>query len=187
MTTTSSATPILSVQLYTLRTLGDVDGILSAVAAAGYRHVELVGSHLENAKPVAEKLAQYRLKPSSAHVSMAALRADPEKVLNACSVLGLADIFMPSVPADERQSPAEYWRALGAELAGVLILSPRAACGLDTTTMTGSWRRKATARRHSTIFSRVQAQALSPGKPISPGLSGEEPTLKLFCRGTARE
>ena len=109
--------PQLSVQLFTLRTLPDIDAILAAVAGAGYTHVELIGSHLEQAKDIAAKLADHNLKASSSHVSMAALRADPDKILDACRQLQFTDLYMPSVPAEERQSPAEYWRSLGAELA----------------------------------------------------------------------
>ena len=49
-----SVTDILSIQLYTLRSLDGLDRILDAVAEAGYRHVETVGSHLDDAPGVRE-------------------------------------------------------------------------------------------------------------------------------------
>ena len=47
-----SVTDRLSIQLYTLRTLEDLDLILDTVADAGYRYVETVGSHLDKAGEV---------------------------------------------------------------------------------------------------------------------------------------
>jgi sugar phosphate isomerase/epimerase len=106
----------LSIQLYTLRSLGEVDQVLDAAADAGYRHVELVGSHLDDAAGTRRKLADRGLSVSSSHVSIAALREKPEAVLDACRMLGFTELFMPSVPPAERQSGADYWRALGKEL-----------------------------------------------------------------------
>jgi len=114
--TEGNAAPTLSVQLYTLRELGELDLILDAVAGAGYQNVELIGSHLDDAKAVAAKLAARGLSASSSHVSMASLREKPDAILEACQTLGFKHLFMPSVPAPERQSPAAYWRDLGLEL-----------------------------------------------------------------------
>jgi sugar phosphate isomerase/epimerase len=112
-------TSSLSIQLYTLRMLGEVDTVLDAAAAAGYRHVELVGSHLDDAEGTRRKLAARDLSVSSSHVSIAALRENPGAILDACRVLGFTTLFMPSVPPPERQSGGDYWRALGAELGGL--------------------------------------------------------------------
>ena len=53
-----SVTDILSIQLYTLRSLEDLDLILDTVADAGYRNVETVGSHLDKAAEVLHKVIQ---------------------------------------------------------------------------------------------------------------------------------
>jgi sugar phosphate isomerase/epimerase len=107
---------ILSIQLYTLRSLGDLDSVLDAVKQAGYVHVETVGSHLDDAVNVRTKLDVRGLKASSSHVSLAALRERPDVVIQACGLLGLDQLFMPAVPPGERQSDAGYWRRLGGEL-----------------------------------------------------------------------
>src|SRR5688500_1887741 len=65
-----SVTDRLSIQLYTLRTMEDVDRILDTVAEAGYRYVETVGSHLDNAAGIRSKLDARGLKASSSHVSL---------------------------------------------------------------------------------------------------------------------
>ncbi|MCM2477218.1 sugar phosphate isomerase/epimerase [Rhizobium sp. CG5] len=114
--TKGTAEPTLSVQLYTLRELGELDLILDAVEGAGYRNVELIGTHLDDAGGLAAKLAARGLSASSSHVSMAALREKPEAILDACHTLGFEHLFMPSVPAPERLSPAAYWQDLGLEL-----------------------------------------------------------------------
>ncbi len=66
-----SVTDITSIQLYTLRSLEDLDRILDVVADAGYRYVETVGSHLDRAAEVRAKLDARGLKASSSHVSLA--------------------------------------------------------------------------------------------------------------------
>ena len=109
-------TSIVSIQLYTLRFLGDVDRALDAVAAAGYRHVETVGSHLEDPSTIKAKLDRRGLKVSSSHISLAALRENPRAVVEACRTLEFTQLFMPAVPVDQRQMDAAGWRALGREL-----------------------------------------------------------------------
>ncbi len=106
----------LSIQLYTLRTLENLDRILDVVAEAGYRYVETVGSHLDDAAGVRAKLDARGLKASSSHVSLATLREQPDAVADACRTLGLTQLFMPAVPPDQRDMDAEGWRDLGREL-----------------------------------------------------------------------
>ncbi len=107
----------LSIQLYSLRNLPSLDAILDSAQAAGYSHVELIGSHLDDAANVRKALDARGLKVSSAHVSMAALRDRFDLIMQACKTLGFTQLFMPSVPPEERQSPEPYWTALGRELA----------------------------------------------------------------------
>jgi sugar phosphate isomerase/epimerase len=109
-------TDILSIQLYTLRSLGDLDRVLDTVKQAGYGRVETVGSHLDDAENVRSKLDARGLKVSSSHVSLATLRDRPEAVIEACRTLGFDQLFMPAVSQEHRQSEAAFWRALGCEL-----------------------------------------------------------------------
>ena len=106
----------LSIQLYSLRTLPTLQNILDTVKSAGYRHVELIGSHLDNAASVKQALDERGLSVSSAHVGIAALRERFDVVMQACKTLGFTQLFMPSVPPEERQSPEPYWTFLGREL-----------------------------------------------------------------------
>lgn len=106
----------LSIQLYSLRTLPGLPAALDAARGAGYRHVELIGSHLDAATEVRKQLDARELGASSSHVSLAALRERFEAVIAACHTLGITQLFMPSVPPDERRNAEPYWTALGREL-----------------------------------------------------------------------
>lgn len=107
---------VLSIQLYTLRALNGIDRILDTAAAAGYRHVEGIGSHLDDAANVKAQADARGLRFSSSHVSLAALRERPASVTAACRLLGFEQLFMPAVPPDQRNMDASGWRALGREL-----------------------------------------------------------------------
>jgi sugar phosphate isomerase/epimerase len=109
-------TDTLSIQLYTLRSMNDLDTILDTVSAAGFRNVEGIGSHLDDAANVKAKLNARGLQFSSSHVSLAALRERPDKVIAACRLLGFEQLFMPAVPPEQRDMDAQGWRALGREL-----------------------------------------------------------------------
>ena len=114
-------TEILSIQLYTLRSLGELDRVLDTVKQAGYCNVETVGSHLDDAVNVRTKLDARGLKVSSSHVSLETLRDRPDAVVRACSVLGFDQLFMPAVPPEDRQGDAKFWRALGRELGEIAV------------------------------------------------------------------
>ena len=107
---------MISIQLYTLRSLGDVDVILDTVAAAGYKNVEGIGSHLDDAAVVAPKVAARGMKMTSSHVGLLALRERPDAVIDACKTFGFTDLYMPAVPPEMRQMDAAGWRAVGKEL-----------------------------------------------------------------------
>ena len=111
-----SAADVLSIQLYTMRSLNGLDRILDAVREAGFRHVETVGSQLDDAATTRAKVDACGLKVSSSHVSLAALRERPEAVVEACRTLGFEQLFMPAVPPDQRDMATDGWRALGREL-----------------------------------------------------------------------
>ena len=121
-------TPFLpiSIQIYSLRNLDGLAAQLDCLAGAGYRHVELIGSQLEDAAATRAALDARGLQVSSSHVGMPALRERLPALLAACQTLGFKQLFMPSVPPAERDSDGAYWLALGQEL-GQLSLRCAAA------------------------------------------------------------
>lgn len=111
----TSTNPV-SVQLYSLRELGSLDTILDAVQAAGYKAVELLQGHVEDAAATKAKLDARGLVASGAHISIGALRAKRPWVLDGAKLLGLHHVFMPAHPPEERTAVAADWDARGHEL-----------------------------------------------------------------------
>jgi sugar phosphate isomerase/epimerase len=112
-----ASTDPISIQLYTLRALGSLSRVLDAVAAAGYHHVELLGSHLDDAVATRSALSGCGLTPSGSHVGLAALRERPDRLIDACQALAIDHVFLAAVPPEQRDMAADGWRALGSELA----------------------------------------------------------------------
>ncbi|NLS00739.1 sugar phosphate isomerase/epimerase [Rhizobium sp. P38BS-XIX] len=109
-------TPILSIQLYSLRHLGGLDAQLDAAAQAGFTHVETIGSHLDDPKALKVALASRRLDAPTGHIGMPALRNDLQRVADAANETGIKQLFMPALPVEEREGGADEWRRAGAEL-----------------------------------------------------------------------
>lgn len=106
----------ISIQMYSLRNAGSLDAQLDLAASAGYRHVELIGSHLDDANATRTALDARGLRASSSHVSLPQLRDKLCAVLAACNTIGVGELFMPAVPEAERDADGAYWEALGREL-----------------------------------------------------------------------
>ena len=107
---------VLSIQLYTLRDLGSVEAVLDTAGEAGFRHVELLGSHLDDADAARQALEERSLNVSSSHIALDQLRDRPDAMQAAAASLGITDLFMPAVPPEERDMDAAGWRSLGLEL-----------------------------------------------------------------------
>ncbi|KAB0677547.1 sugar phosphate isomerase/epimerase family protein [Aureimonas leprariae] len=111
--------PTLSIQLYSLRSLGGLERQLDAAAAAGFRSVETIGSHLDDAGSLKRALAERGLDAPSGHVGIAALRQDAGRVAAAAGEVGITQLFMPAFPSDERSMDADGWTRAGAELGAI--------------------------------------------------------------------
>jgi len=120
----------VSVQIYSLRKLGNLERELAIVAEAGYHNVELIGAHLEQPAVTRKALANAGLAVSSAHVSLAALRGRFDAVMEACQTLGFTELYMPAVPPGQRGSPAPFWSTLGHELGTMAERSAREGINL---------------------------------------------------------
>jgi sugar phosphate isomerase/epimerase len=109
----------LSIQLYSMREYADLDRQLAALAESGFKLVETVGGHLADARDTRAKLDAHGLKAPTGHVGMADLRSRLDWVAEQAKIVGIEHLFMPAVPVDEREAPAEHWRNIGRELAGM--------------------------------------------------------------------
>ncbi len=110
------ATSSLSIQLYSLRHLGGLDRQLDAAAQAGFTAVETIGGHLDDPKALKAALAGRGLVAPSGHIGLPALRGDLGRVAEAAAETGIAQLFMPALPPEERSGNADAWRRVGAEL-----------------------------------------------------------------------
>ena len=108
----------LSIQLYSLRSFADLEGQLRGLAALGFRRVETIGSHIEDARATRALLDANGITAPTGHVGLAELRRQPDRVLVQAKTIGIEQLFMPAVPQAERYGqPAEFWRGIGLELA----------------------------------------------------------------------
>lgn len=106
----------LSIQLYSLRDFGDLRRQLEALAGIGFRRVELIGSHLDDAKDTRALLDAYGVSAPTAHVAMASLRSNLALVAEQAKIVGIAELFMPWLAPAERPASPAGWQAIGAEL-----------------------------------------------------------------------
>lgn len=111
----------LSVQLYSLRAIGDFDAQLALCKKVGFRHVESVATHGLTPAEFAARLAAHGLALSSMHAGIALLEdaAERQKLIEACRVTGCPLIVMPWLPMGERAATGAGWQALGARLAAL--------------------------------------------------------------------
>jgi sugar phosphate isomerase/epimerase len=106
----------LSIQLYSLRNFGDLQGQLAALANAGFQRVELTGGHLEDADATRALLDAHGMRAPTAHTSMEDLRNRLGWVAEQAKTIGVAELFMPWLPPEYQDRPAGGWYATGAEL-----------------------------------------------------------------------
>ncbi|WMS42924.1 sugar phosphate isomerase/epimerase [Acuticoccus sp. MNP-M23] len=107
----------LSIQLYSLREYGELAAQLDALADLGFKRVETVGRHLADAASVRAALDAHGMAAPTGHVNLADLREKFDWVVEQARTIGIEELYMPAVPPEDREGrPAEFWRALGAEL-----------------------------------------------------------------------
>lgn len=114
-----NAVDILSFQLYSLRRYRDLPAQLDLLAGIGYRQVETIMPHYDDAAGTRRLLDDRGLAAPTGHFSMAALRERPEWIVAVAREIGLRQIVMPALPEGEREGDAGHWRRVGAELGGI--------------------------------------------------------------------
>lgn len=119
----------IAVQLWTVRdhVAADLPGTLQAVAAAGYRAVELAGVADVATDDLARCLRDAGLQAVASHEGIERLRADPHGLLERLDALGCARLIVPWLPEDERRDPAGVQR-FAADLGA--FAQPFAAAGI---------------------------------------------------------
>lgn len=109
----------IALQLYTVRRLAAVDlpGTLRAVAAAGYRAVEIAGLPATDAADLARLLNEAGLQPVAAHEGIEGLRNDVRAVIDRFTAVRCPRIVVPGIPEGDRRT-ADDVRRFAAELGG---------------------------------------------------------------------
>lgn len=106
----------LSIQLYSLRAYGDLDRQLTALAELGFRQVELVAGQIADARRTRALLDASGLSAPTGHIGLDDLRRRFDWVADQAHIVGLEEVHMPAVLPEDRDAPADRWRAIGAEL-----------------------------------------------------------------------
>lgn len=109
----------ISVQLYSLRDVGDFDAQLALARECGFDWVESVATHGLAPAAFAERLRAHDVRLSSMHASLELLESAPHTVVDACRAAGCELVVMPWLPMGERPASAAGWSALGRRLAAL--------------------------------------------------------------------
>ena len=111
----------LSVQLYSLRAIGDFEAQLALCKKVGYTHIESVATHGLTPAEFAARLSAHGLALSSMHAGIVLLEdaAERQKLIDACHATGCPLIIMPWLPMGERAATGAGWQALGKRLAAL--------------------------------------------------------------------
>lgn len=109
----------LSVQIYSIRNVGDLDAQLALLREAGYQWVESVATHDLTPSVFAAKLKQYGLQLSSMHASLQKVEEQRAELIEACKLTGCDLVIMPWLPMGDRPCTAAGWSALGSRLDGI--------------------------------------------------------------------
>jgi sugar phosphate isomerase/epimerase len=107
----------IALQLYTVRDRLAIDlpGTLQAVAAAGYRAVELAGLPEIATDELVGLLRQSGLQPVAAHEGIERLRGDAGAVADRLTEIGCPRVIVPWMPEEDRRTTDEV-RRFAAEL-----------------------------------------------------------------------
>jgi sugar phosphate isomerase/epimerase len=109
----------IALQLYTVRRLAAVDlpGTLRAVAAAGYRAVELAELPETGPGELARLLDEAGLRAVAAHEGIERMRSEMRAVIDHLAEVGCPRVIVPWIPDDDRRT-ADDVRRYAAELGG---------------------------------------------------------------------
>lgn len=121
----------IAIQMWTLRDLvaADFADTLRQVARIGYGAVEFAGYGDLPAADVRRMMDDLGLVPAGAHVGIAPLEEDFDRVADFHLELGCTNIIVPGPPAGFERTAAN-WAALGSRIAALLPLAARRGIAL---------------------------------------------------------
>lgn len=112
------ANETISIQLYSTRLVEPLEAQFDLLKGLGFTNVEPWGGLLADTQRLKDNLQRCNMKASSIHVGVPSLRADAQGAARACRGLGIATLYAPAPPADERTMDLAQWKSFARELAG---------------------------------------------------------------------
>ncbi|MCJ8325394.1 MAG: sugar phosphate isomerase/epimerase [Rhizobiales bacterium] len=109
-----------SYQLYSSRNFPPLSETLKMLGQLGYKQVEGYGglyADLTELEALKADLKANGLHMATGHFGFEMVRDESARVLEIAKELNMEGIFVPAIPAEERQKDAAGWRAFGKELA----------------------------------------------------------------------
>lgn len=99
----------IALQMYTLRNVGTPAEQFAMAHKAGFKHVELVGTHSLDAKELKTLLEKNKLTPTSSHVQLKSLEDDYAQTLAFNKAVGNDTIIVPWVEPADRPDTTQGW------------------------------------------------------------------------------
>ena len=119
---TASAVPVddeIALQMYTLRKVGTVEKQFAMAHEAGFRHVEIVGTHDLSAGQLASLLKENALTVTSAHVQLSALEKEFAQTVAFNKAVGNTTIVVPWIEPEDRPDSPQGWIKYAKRLDGM--------------------------------------------------------------------
>ena len=108
----ASAAPVddeTALQMYTLRNAGTAEKQFAMAHDAGFRHVEIVGTHDLSAARLASLLKKNSLTVTSSHVQLTALENDYSQTVTFNKEVGNSTLVVPWIEPQDRPDTAQGW------------------------------------------------------------------------------
>ncbi|WP_458047332.1 sugar phosphate isomerase/epimerase family protein [Phytobacter sp. AG2a] len=99
----------IALQMYTLRNVGEADKQFAMAGEAGFRNVELVGTHGLDVKSMKRLLSKNHLNVVAAHVQLSALETEYANTVSFNKAVGNTHIVVPWIEPADRPDSASGW------------------------------------------------------------------------------
>nr|WP_234479995.1 sugar phosphate isomerase/epimerase [Erwinia sp. S38] len=99
----------IALQMYTLRNVGTPAEQFAMAHKAGFKHVELVGTHNLNAAQLKALLEKNQLTVTSSHVQLKALEQDYQQTVAFNKAVGNSTIVVPWIEPQDRPDSTQGW------------------------------------------------------------------------------
>ena len=106
----------IALQMYTLRNVGSVEEQFAMAHKAGFKQVELVGTHGLSASEMKALLAKNQLSVTSSHVQLSALEQAYPQTVDFNKAIGNTTLVVPWIEPQDRPDSRAQWKAFAGRL-----------------------------------------------------------------------